>query len=383
MKRVRTSLFLAAVVGLLSMCGSASSSEPIQGLISQWKFDEGEGSIAYDSVGGNDGTIYGAQWTTGQVNGALQFDGHDDYVEVGDKLNDVDLPFSIIAWVKINQNGEYCVFASDDAQSGNYHGFWLRIPKKFNEYSLNVNYGDGSSAVSSGRRSKNSHVPIQSNTWTFIGAVVRGATNMDLYINGQDVGGAYSGSGGAMVHNANRAVIGVFSRYGPDYFNGRIDEVAVYNRALTAEEVWQLYQDGLPNLVGLEIVGPGEVAENFRASYKAIAHYDNNSTRDVADSALWVVEPNPAANIDENGVLTTKDIVRDQPATILASYTEGDITFEAEKAIDILAICPSGYALQFDGELRRQLIFWPSVRVDTLCSLMVRMIMLIVGMIAA
>ncbi|MHC4463713.1 MAG: hypothetical protein ACYS30_20120, partial [Planctomycetota bacterium] len=94
MKRVRTSLFLAAVVGLLSMCGSASSSEPIQGLISQWKFDEGEGSIAYDSVGGNDGTIYGAQWTTGQVNGALQFDGHDDYVEVGDKLNDVDLPFS-------------------------------------------------------------------------------------------------------------------------------------------------------------------------------------------------------------------------------------------------------------------------------------------------
>ena len=102
-------------------------------------------------------------------------------------------------------------------------------------------------------------------------------------------------------------------------------------------------------LVGLEITGPNEVAGNFSASYKAIAHYDNNSTRDVTDSALWAVEPNTAANIDENGVLRTKDIVRDQSVTILASYTEGDVTFDAEKAIDILAICPMGTALQFDG----------------------------------
>lgn len=41
---------------------------------------EGTGTIAYDSVGGNDGTIHGATWTTGQVNGALSFDGVDDYI---------------------------------------------------------------------------------------------------------------------------------------------------------------------------------------------------------------------------------------------------------------------------------------------------------------
>ncbi|MHC4890719.1 MAG: LamG domain-containing protein, partial [Planctomycetota bacterium] len=102
-------------------------------------------------------------------------------------------------------------------------------------------------------------------------------------------------------------------------------------------------------LVGLEIIGPGEVAENFSARYKAIAHYDDDGTGDVTDSALWVVEPNTAANIDENGVLTTKDVVKDQPATILASYTEGDVTVEAEKVVDIFAVCPTGSALQFDG----------------------------------
>ncbi len=105
----------------------------------------------------------------------------------------------------------------------------------------------------------------------------------------------------------------------------------------------------LADVIGLEIIGPSEVAENFSASYKAIAHYDNDSTRDVTYSALWAVEPNTAANIDENGVLTTKDIVKDQSATILVSYTEEDVIVDAEKAIDILAICPTGTALRFDG----------------------------------
>jgi hypothetical protein len=101
-------------------------------------------------------------------------------------------------------------------------------------------------------------------------------------------------------------------------------------------------------LIGLEISGPNEVAENFRAGYKAIAYYDDDSTEDVTDLALWTVEPNMHASIEE-GMLTTKDVVSDQSATILAGYTEGDVTVAAEKTIDILAICPTGTALSFDG----------------------------------
>ncbi|MHC4095188.1 MAG: LamG-like jellyroll fold domain-containing protein [Planctomycetota bacterium] len=101
-------------------------------------------------------------------------------------------------------------------------------------------------------------------------------------------------------------------------------------------------------LVGLQIVGPNEVAENFSAGYKAIAYYDNDRTWDVTYSALWAVEPNMYASI-EAGVLTTKDIVKDQSTTILAGYTKGDVTVGAEKVVDIFAICPTGTALSFDG----------------------------------
>jgi len=123
----------------------------------------------------------------------------------------------------------------------------------------------------------------------------------------------------------------------------------VDNFSITYEHIVFHIRGEPRTLIGLEIVGPNDVAENFSASYKAVAYYDDDSTRDVTDSALWVVEPNMAANIDGNGVLRTKDIVTHQSATILAGYTEGDVTFEAEKAIDILAICPTGTALRFDG----------------------------------
>lgn len=52
------------------------------GMISYWKFDEGEGTIAYDSVDGNHGTINGATWTTGIKDNALMFNGS-NYVDAG------------------------------------------------------------------------------------------------------------------------------------------------------------------------------------------------------------------------------------------------------------------------------------------------------------
>ncbi len=82
----------------------------------------------------------------------------------------------------------------------------------------------------------------------------------------------------------------------------------------------------LPTLEEIEIVGPNEVAENFSASYKAIAHYESGSTKDVTDSADWQVEPNSVASI-EAGLLTTESINwPEEDITICAQYTEGEVT---------------------------------------------------------
>jgi len=65
------------IVVAFAVPNALAGAEPV----SHWKFDEGTGTTAKDSVGDNDGTLSGATWTTEGVSGsALEFDGTDDYV---------------------------------------------------------------------------------------------------------------------------------------------------------------------------------------------------------------------------------------------------------------------------------------------------------------
>ena len=91
-------------------------------------------------------------------------------------------------------------------------------------------------------------------------------------------------------HTANEFALSGTIRLGQPasrqrFYTGLIDDVRVYDKTLSTEEIQELYQAGLAELSFLEIVGPDEVAESSMSQYKAIAHYDNNSTRDVTDSA--------------------------------------------------------------------------------------------------
>jgi len=86
-------------------------------------------------------------------------------------------------------------------------------------------------------KASNTAVPL--NTWTHIAAVVRGPTDMSIYINGSDAGGNYGGSGGEMVHSDCPARLG--TRESSRYFQGFIDEAGVFNRALSAADVAAIY----------------------------------------------------------------------------------------------------------------------------------------------
>jgi hypothetical protein len=71
-------------------------------MVAYWKFDEGRGTTASDSAGRNNGTVHGAEWTSGKFNNALSFDGVDDYVEVPDDSSlrfMQSSSFTVSAWV--------------------------------------------------------------------------------------------------------------------------------------------------------------------------------------------------------------------------------------------------------------------------------------------
>ncbi|MDP3947882.1 MAG: hypothetical protein Q8Q41_04315, partial [bacterium] len=87
-----------------------ASAPSTSGLIAHWKFDESSGTGASDSSGnGNNGTLTnGPTWATGKINGALSFDGVNDYVIVASSATSMDdMPaITVSAWIKPSSNGE-------------------------------------------------------------------------------------------------------------------------------------------------------------------------------------------------------------------------------------------------------------------------------------
>jgi hypothetical protein len=73
--------------------------------VSYWKFDEGQGIIAYDLLGGNDGSIFGAKWTAGIINTALNFNGFNDLSMSGTEGFKSSIPYSYFLGSKYTRKG--------------------------------------------------------------------------------------------------------------------------------------------------------------------------------------------------------------------------------------------------------------------------------------
>ena len=82
------------------------------GVLAHWRLDETAGSVAEDSAGDKDGTVYGDllwQPTGGVINGAIQLDGVDDYIATPFVLNPASGPFTAFAWVKGGGPGQVVI----------------------------------------------------------------------------------------------------------------------------------------------------------------------------------------------------------------------------------------------------------------------------------
>jgi len=227
-------------------------SEPLEGLISYWKFDEDQGSIAYDSAGNNHGTIHGAQRTAGQVNGALSYDGEDDYVELPDN-NPVWLPqfnFSFSAWVYFEREFISLISGGEVILDLNFGD----SSNTANELGYNIHRSsDGGrlyfqmTTTTSSDEDLYSNESLAANRWYHIVAVREGGTQA-IYVNGLlDASRTCSADPIVFVggYDDDRINIGRFTTtigHPRHHLKGKIDNVKIFDRALSAEEIQQLYQ---------------------------------------------------------------------------------------------------------------------------------------------
>ena len=154
----------------------------------------------------------------------------------GDILNEIEVPFTISGWVWIKEAsiGESARLITSDCKWNRYYGFWVQLAA---DGRLAVAYGDGGGRSSSDRRSRVTNEPLPFDSWVHVAAVVQGPQDMQIYVNGQEVAGTYSGSGGDMLHSGNELKIGPDCTAGAAAFPGAVKELRVYDRALELYEI--------------------------------------------------------------------------------------------------------------------------------------------------
>jgi len=233
----RKSVFFVSALWLGAPCGSVWA---VEGMVSYWKFDEGNGTTAYDWFGLNDGTIHGAEWTTGPVNGALSFDKNNrTYVSIPDDASlNITGDITISAWVYFTQGGSYQAIVTKCVGNGprnnpfDFRTIW------HTEHSLALVRADASA-----HERVYSTIDIPLREWHHV--LVRVENKVpDFYVDGV-VTRKYADTTFTRTPSGNATPLLIGARDDGLYFNGIIDEVAIYNRALSAEEIQEHYQNGL------------------------------------------------------------------------------------------------------------------------------------------
>jgi hypothetical protein len=207
---------------------------PKTGLVAYYKFDEGAGTIVTDSSGfGLDGEIMGgAEYTEGKVGDGLMFNGIDSYVNMGDvpELN-VENEITLMAWVY-----------PYDLTDGGEHDPW--ISKGDNQYALKNGAGDYFEFfVYDGASWHAPQVPVDSSyneTWHHYAGTFDGF-ELKMFIDGEMRLAAPDPYEGPINTTEYDFYLGSNSQATGRYFEGILDEVLVYEIALSEEEVLAVY----------------------------------------------------------------------------------------------------------------------------------------------
>jgi len=170
---------------------------------------------------------------------AISFDGIDDLIDLGDTYHDVNLPFSISAWLFIDPSVTFPVpiFVSND-NDPIYRGFWFFISQNL----IWCEFGDGNGGSNPAfRRGKQASINNVLGRWINVCAVMNGPFDIKLFVNGINVGGnSMGGSNSPMVSSfqGDHPKIGYFLSNNVTYrFKGLMDEVRLWKKALTEAEV--------------------------------------------------------------------------------------------------------------------------------------------------
>ena len=251
MRHVYHGVLAALLVTFIA--ASAKAEIPFDNLVALWTFDADSGTVLEDISGnGNDGELIGdPAWVPGQFGNAIQFESaKQQRVEVpdSDSLNPTTA-ISIVAWG----------YLEDDA--GNRRFLQKSTPGSDNQYRLLLEWGDFKFDAGPGVAPKEVTAPVfPVQEWHHVAGVYDGA-ELALYIDGVKEA-SVAAKGEMIIPPTSTLFIGTKHPNAPegDYWNGMIDEVAIFNVGLTEDQIKEI-MNGFEK--GLAVEARGKLATSW------------------------------------------------------------------------------------------------------------------------
>ncbi len=231
---------LAALVAVgLVVMTPASTSASSSGLVAAYSFDEGSGTTVTDTSGnGNNGTASGTDWTSGKHSGALSFNGTSSMVTVPDSPSlHLSTAMTVEAWVDPTTVGSTW---ADVIYKGNDNYYLEATTTK------NADAPGGGGLIGGSYGEAFGPAALTPDTWTHLAVTYDGA-DVRLYVNGTQV--ADTPKTGSILTSTNALQIGGDSVYG-QFFHGAIDDVRIYDTALSAGQIQTDMTTGVPPPAG-------------------------------------------------------------------------------------------------------------------------------------
>ena len=214
-----------------------------------WLFDEGKGDEVKDFTGnGNDGKLMnGPKWVDGKFSKALSFDGQDDYVEINNSVNLVDPDFTIGFWV--NPGDTQKMYADIISNHGGGAGL---VGYCFEQFENNANQFYNTFGVGGGfLEQKVAMTQLTPGVWQHFMSV-RKDTTLTHYVDGKETASGTTPKG-PVTESPKNLWIANWSVESGRQFNGIIDELVIFNQALSIDDIKTIMSKGL---VGVSAVSP-------------------------------------------------------------------------------------------------------------------------------
>jgi Concanavalin A-like lectin/glucanases superfamily/Family of unknown function (DUF6298) len=254
-----------------------------EGLVGHWKFDETTGLTALDSsIGGHNGTLENfsgddLQWVTGQLDGALKFDGTSEAVDHRVSVGTFDVTgtgITLAAWIwsdRVDQGdhsfGAGARIISKAIGGSNEDHYWMLSTDQFTTLRFRLNTDDGSGPLVTALMSD--QYVFGRYEWTHVAATWDGSM-MRIYKNGNVVASVAKGGTISTNDTVGVAIGNQPAGAGSYPWDGMIDDVRIYDNALSETEIeWLMELGGPPIYVPLN--SPADLYEDGKINLKDFA----------------------------------------------------------------------------------------------------------------